>query len=491
MPPAGGITTIVTPTNDAPTLLQHIPFNVDTLSIFNVTTQYWMTYTPGAPDWLNASFREHLDAGAIIWVRRSPSDGRGGIDWRAAGAIPAPGHPTLPVPPPGRISAGLAGVTSVPALIAAQPFEVRSVFAFDIAQQRYVSYFPTAPAWANSLATDGLQPTSVVWVSRSPSDPNQIARPEKDVLAGGVQVARAAVSVSWDTGAPSGQPEARTATQPAAQPAAKPAQAPAGTKPSPAPTQTAAPAKPAATATPAPAVPARVAGGSPAVVDGAKVFRHLTYESGERAMTSEQAPPNGIGRTTESARSGSSAGFSLLRPGDPQSKAGGYRSEWHGSDHISGPGAERWHGISYYFPKDYNQGSNSSTFNDRIIFQFCDEGSPMFSLHLDAAREQLWVRRKLPERDSNGKPRFETLGRWDFQVGQWYDIVFHAKWTKDGSGFMEVYVDGQQVVNYRGRTLAERDVTYSKWGIYGQPTRVLYDEVWAADGSGTLASIRP
>lgn len=226
------------------------------------------------------------------------------------------------------------------------------------------------------------------------------------------------------------------------------------------------------------------------MVSGASIFRHFTYEDGEQGMTSIQAPAGGIGRTSDAARLGSKAGFALLRPGDPSSSAGGYRAEYHGNDH-TGHGSERWHGISYYFPKDYHQGSNSSTFNDRIIFQFADQGSPMFSLHLDPASEELRLRRKLPERDSNGKPQFEVLGRWPFETGRWYDVVFHAKWTTNNSGLFELYIDGERRVNYQGRTLAERDVTYSKWGIYGQPTRLFFDEMWTANGSGTLETVRP
>ncbi|MGE3962239.1 MAG: heparin lyase I family protein [Dehalococcoidia bacterium] len=489
MPPAGGVTTTVADGADVDALLSSIPFNVSSMFIFNVTSQYWMSYTPGAPTWLNQAFVEQLERGAIVWVRRSEQDARGGITWQAPAPLATLAQvQALPVPPAGRVTAGAPGTSSIAALIAAQPFEVRGVFAFDVAQQRFVSYTPGVPAWANSLAPDGLQPSGIVWVSRTETD-RTAATPTFDALAAvGVLAARPPSTPRVAT-PPSGAPAPAPAVAPPALPGARPTATPnAGSGPRPGATPA---ATPAAASTPSVASanaprPSR----DPATVTGAALIRHLTYEDGEREMTSDQAPSGGVGRTRESARSGSSAGYALLKPGDERSYAGGYRAEWHGDDHV-GKGAERWHGISYFFPGDYNQGRNSKTWNDRLIFQFADQGSPMFSLHLDVDREQLWVRRKLPNRDSNGNPQFETLGRWDFDPGRWYDVVFHAKWTTDNSGFFEVYVDGERKVAYQGRTLAERDVTYSKWGIYGQPTRLLFDEVWTAEGPGTLESIRP
>lgn len=484
VPPAGGITTTVAGSADARALLDSIPFNASTLMLFNVTTQYWMTYTPGGPDWLNQSFQDNLVKDALVWVRRAPEDSRGGISWEAPSSLGGLDAPqALPVPPAGRVTAGPAGTTNVEALVQQQDFRVRSVFAFDVARQRYVSYTPGAPAWVNTLAANGLQPSGTVWLSRDASDHQAIISSRPLLAAIGEVVA------PKGNNAPSTSPSGGSST--GATVSQSPSDGGSTSTPSNASGETPSWRPPALVVKPPSSGPSASPSAAPTKVTGASMIRHLTYEDGERAMTSEQAPSGGIGRTKEQARSGSSAGYALLRPGDPKSHAGGYRAEWHGDDHIKGPGTERWHGISYYFPSDFNQGSNSATWNDRIIFQFCDQGSPMFSLHLDAKSQELWVRRKLPNRDSNGKPQFQTLARFPFETGKWYDIVFHAKWTKDGSGFFDVFVDGDQKVDYNGRTLAERDFTYSKWGIYGQPTHLYFDEVWTAEGSGTLESVRP
>src|SRR5690606_16082923 len=242
---------------------QSIPFEADALFIFDVASQRWRTYSSNSPTWLNESFAEHLSSGAVVWVRRDPGDQRGGITWPASSAPGTVAHAqTLAVPPAGGATAGVAGTSSVAALLGVQSFEVRGVFAFDVAQQRYLTYSPGVPAWANSLPEDGLRADGIVWLSR-----------ESNRSSGGVPVT------------------------------------------------------------------------------GASIIRHVTYEDDQPMMTSDQAPPNGVGRQTDAVRAGSSAGYAIVRPGDPRSHAGGFRSEWHGSDH-TGDGTERWYGISYYLPSD-------------------------------------------------------------------------------------------------------------------------------------------
>lgn len=263
------------------------------------------------------------------------------------------------------------------------------------------------------------------------------------------------------------------APTPSPTPAAAPSPTPTAT---PSPTPTAAPS-PTPTATPSP---------TPSPTPASSAWRHASYEAGGTIIEATHVSTDyGIGSTSRVARSGSSAGFALLKPGDAKWQGGGYRAEYHGNDSTSGPGDERWHGISYYFPVDYNQGSNSSTFNDRIIFQFADEGSPVFSLHLDAAKQELILRHKRPD----GK--FEYLGHWPFETERWYDVAFHVKWTKDSNGVFEFYLNGALAAEFHGSTLGVRDTTYSKWGVYGQPTHVIFDEMRIASGPEKLADVSP
>ncbi|MDP6605132.1 MAG: hypothetical protein QF664_02560 [Dehalococcoidia bacterium] len=72
----------------------------------------------------------------------------------------AAGTPKVAVPPPGGRTFVQAGTTDIAALIAAQLFEVLTVWKFDFGTQRYVVFIVGAPSFANSLST--LLPTDIV-----------------------------------------------------------------------------------------------------------------------------------------------------------------------------------------------------------------------------------------------------------------------------------------------------------------------------------------
>ena len=73
----------------------------------------------------------------------------------------------LPAPPPGGFSEGVAGTSDLEALVAAQTFEVASVWVFEPATQDFLLHIPGAPAFANSLTSDSLSADSVVMMLRS------------------------------------------------------------------------------------------------------------------------------------------------------------------------------------------------------------------------------------------------------------------------------------------------------------------------------------
>jgi len=214
----------------------------------------------------------------------------------------------------------------------------------------------------------------------------------------------------------------------------------------------------------------------------------VTYESGEQAKISRQSgAADGLSVTHDLARAGSAAGVAVLEPGDDQFQGNvGYRSEWQ-SDFHADAGGEYWYGISLYLPGDWDQGSNDNFFDDRIIFQF-HEGtgsSPALSLHIRAADNRLVLRR----RTGDG---FEYPWSMPFEVDRWYDLAFHVRWTQDDDGFVQLFLDGQLLGEAHGPTLTDGASVYTKWGIYGQPTRILVDEVRIAEGrTGGLALVSP
>ena len=80
----------------------------------------------------------------------------------------------LPAPPPGGWTQGVAGTSDIEALVAAQTFDVQSVWALDLATQDFQSYIPGAPAFVNNPGVSSLRPDSVVMMLRRGERPDEL-----------------------------------------------------------------------------------------------------------------------------------------------------------------------------------------------------------------------------------------------------------------------------------------------------------------------------
>ena len=80
----------------------------------------------------------------------------------------------LPVPPPGGFTAGIAGTSDLEALVAAQTFDVVSVWVFDLATQDFLLHIPGAPEWVNSLNSESLSADSVVTMLHRGEKPDEL-----------------------------------------------------------------------------------------------------------------------------------------------------------------------------------------------------------------------------------------------------------------------------------------------------------------------------
>ena len=80
----------------------------------------------------------------------------------------------LPAPPPGGWTPGVAGTSDIEALVAAQTFDVQSVWALDLATQDFQSYIPGAPAFVNNPGLSSLRPDSVVMMLRRGDKPDEL-----------------------------------------------------------------------------------------------------------------------------------------------------------------------------------------------------------------------------------------------------------------------------------------------------------------------------
>lgn len=74
---------------------------------------------------------------------------------------------SFPVPRPEGVTISFAGTNDPQLLAAAQPFEVASLAMFHVPTQRWSTYVPGAPAFANTLSTANLRPASIVFAKRT------------------------------------------------------------------------------------------------------------------------------------------------------------------------------------------------------------------------------------------------------------------------------------------------------------------------------------
>jgi hypothetical protein len=166
VPPAGGITRGVAGTNDPAALAAAQPFPVQTLSVFDVASQQYLTFIPGAPALVNTLNTSTLLAGDVVTIRRAST---GGATSMAPTSIAVTGATAFSTPPSGGLTLGVAGTSDIATLLAAQAFPVQTLLAWDVASQKYLTHIPGAPAMVNTLNSSNLAADAVVIIRRADS----------------------------------------------------------------------------------------------------------------------------------------------------------------------------------------------------------------------------------------------------------------------------------------------------------------------------------
>ncbi len=128
-------------------------------------------------------------------------------------------------------------------------------------------------------------------------------------------------------------------------------------------------------------------------------------------------------------------------------------SEWYKK---TAPGSEYWYGWSLYIPENYINVYPTKVAlgqfhqkNSHVVWMFQNSNG---GYHLDnqvgghTAEYDILI----PERDLRGR---------------WHKIEVHVRWSTDRSGFMRVWVNDKQKVDYKGQTMDASRV-YFKYGIY-------------------------
>ncbi len=157
-------------------------------------------------------------------------------------------------------------------------------------------------------------------------------------------------------------------------------------------------------------------------------------------------------------------------------------------------GKEAWWAHSVMFPSDYV----SPTDGFGVVMDFHHTGSSgQANFHVDASR---WDG-KLHFRGYGGSQDANEYGTVIGNVvkNQWYDFVYHVRWSSGSDGFMRAWVNGKKKLDHRGPTLYSGQGCYLKLANYhspfGQASAVIHDRVirgstWQAVSRTTLEGVQ-
>jgi hypothetical protein len=146
-----------------------------------------------------------------------------------------------------------------------------------------------------------------------------------------------------------------------------------------------------------------------------------------------------------------------LRPGDYVS--GGWRDELT-DPYYARVGQELWYGFSTLIPTDYPTGEDNSC----MLAQWHNWTDPVRPLLANRYNKgTLYV-----THDNAGIKEMILYKDPAFARGVWHDFVYHARWSEGTDGYIEGWIDGRKVVEFRGSTLYPRAKLgpYFKFGVY-------------------------
>lgn len=192
------------------------------------------------------------------------------------------------------------------------------------------------------------------------------------------------------------------------------------------------------------------------------------YETGDFSQWSGvQALPGRATTVTDRVRHGTFAARYEVRPGDNPIGATGERSE---VMKITGEqaGTESWWGWSTYFGNDFNPNLNThwNIFTDWHHSGCCGQANVHFEIDTTTPTWGIQLRTFGGTVDQNER-RFRLA---DFQRNTWYDFVFHVRWATDNTGFVEVWLNGQNVLPLTNTpTIYSGQTVYLKQGFYRGP----------------------
>ncbi|MGJ3249638.1 MAG: polysaccharide lyase [Elainellaceae cyanobacterium] len=138
-------------------------------------------------------------------------------------------------------------------------------------------------------------------------------------------------------------------------------------------------------------------------------------------------------------------------------------------------GAERWYGFKTFLPDNWQADRSFEMIAQWHGWPDQDLGeswrSPPLSLIVEGDRIKIhsrWDPKQITE-NNNPAPEggTETVWQGDYTKGEWTDWVFRVDWSHQSDGVLQVWKDGEQIVNRRGaNTYNDQSGVYFKTGLY-------------------------
>lgn len=146
-----------------------------------------------------------------------------------------------------------------------------------------------------------------------------------------------------------------------------------------------------------------------------------------------------------------------LRPGDYVSE--GWRDELT-DPYYARLGQELWYGFSTLIPADYPTDEDNSC----MLAQWHDWTRPVPPMLANRYNKGTFY----VTHDNAGIAQMILYKDPAFARGVWHDFVYHARWSKGADGYIEGWIDGRKVVDFRGSTLypGSKLGPYFKFGVY-------------------------
>lgn len=188
------------------------------------------------------------------------------------------------------------------------------------------------------------------------------------------------------------------------------------------------------------------------------------------------------------ARDGNNAVELTTEPGDINLFGSGLNEradlELGPSSSYCNQGQEEWWAHSLMFPNTYVVPLAGLIWNWGVVFDFHNTGSTgqaNFQIVSLPTGLEFWIAGGASVVNAPTDPGFYRAPIGTVIDNQWYDFVYHVKWSSGTDGFFQAWLNGQQLLNYAGPTLYTGQSCYLKLANYhtplGLPVSVVHDRL--------------